>query len=90
MRLTGCAFVVVGELVVGCIAVSLNCRDKNYHRCRECSEYYSFDDMTSVGDSDYVCQDCLSKHYCLCEHCEKYYPDDVIEDGLCPDCRNKQ
>lgn len=49
-------------------------RDENYRRCQECGEYYSFDDMTHIGNGDYVCQDCLEEHYCLCNEC-----DDVID-----------
>ena len=79
------------------IRVCLDCRDENYRRCRECGEYYSFDDMTDVGDGDYVCQDCLSEHYCLCEECDEYYPNDNVghainrfgrEILICDDCRD--
>ena len=45
------------------IQVCWDCRDENYRRCQECGEYYSFDDMTHIGDGDYVCQDCLEEHF---------------------------
>ncbi|MBE8950832.1 MAG: hypothetical protein SR3Q1_09590 [Quinella sp. 3Q1] len=47
--------------------------------CEDCREaYYGY------------CEHCLNEYYRLCEKCDEYCRDDLIEDGLCPDCRAEQ
>ena len=69
------------------------CRDRHYTECEECGEHVYEDDMRVACDADGcaidICEHCAEEHYSPCEECGDLYRNDVLENGLCPECAAK-
>ena len=76
------------------IQICEDCRDNSYIVCDDCGRYVHRDDAISAyddrGNSITICPDCRNNYYEECEHCEKVYHENVMEDGLCSNCRNDE
>ena len=66
------------------------CLNNHYVECEDCNDYVHEEAVAIVydehGNEKSVCPDCCEKYYTECEECGKYYPNDIIEEGLCPNC----
>ena len=71
------------------IYVCHNCRDRYYTLCEDCEEYYPKDEMTTLEDGSKVCPSCIETHYRTCEECDRLTKKEDLQDGLCPECRDK-
>jgi hypothetical protein len=52
--------------------------EKDTARCDCCDEYYDTENMRSVANGDFVCQECLENEYFYCEINEDYYHNDQM------------
>ncbi len=70
--------------------VCQNCLDHYYTYCERCDELVHIDSIMEVyneyGDEEHVCVNCAHHYYRECEHCNRMFHEDVMQDGLCPDC----
>ena len=75
------------------VEICEGCRVSCYSYCDSCNEFVHDERMCTVHNRDgceiYVCEDCRDDQFTACERCGEFYPDDVIEDGLCPNCRDE-
>lgn len=69
-----------------------DCLDE-YVCCEECGQYIHPDCSYSVinqnGVVSVICHDCCERGYSECEDCGRYFRNDVMQDGRCPDCHEK-
>lgn len=74
------------------ITICESCKDYDYMLCDECERYVHKDDATKAinaeGEEVTLCPECRDKNYQEFEDCEGVFHDDLMEDGLCPDCHD--
>ena len=88
-----CMFLAVDESGEE-IQICEDCRDNSYTICDDCGRYVHNDNAVSAYDDNdnhiFICPDCRNNYYEECEHCEKVYHENVMEDGVCSNCRNDE
>ena len=76
------------------IQICEDCRDNSYTICDDCGRYVHNDNAVSAYDDNgnqiFICPDCRNNYYEECEHCEKVCHENVMEEGLCSNCRNDE
>ena len=74
----------------GCVCRA--CLDNHYTQCPHCEEYFKNAELSKAdnhGESVKVCEDCRHLLYAECEECGEAFRMDDMQDGLCPDCKEK-
>ena len=76
------------------IQICEDCRDNSYTICDDCGRYVHNDNAINAYDDNgnqiLICPDCRKNYYEECEHCETIYHENVMEKGLCSNCRNDE
>ena len=70
-----------------------HCLERAYVRCENCGVYIHRDNAISAYDTNKtnisICRECADESFTRCNKCNEYYDNELIENGLCPDCTQK-